>query len=262
MRDRFQFWLVLVFILSIMLSILVPKFVCARLLGDADCGTNLKVAGQVCSLYEAMSCPNTGLTISASDVTIEGQNFTLTYGDDLVGTGAVNGCNTRAEIENIDCYRNTGAMGIDIRNTGSGFLRPKIKNITIRSAITDTGVSDTTKWSASAIIAQSLNGAKFENVTIFIYTCNSRPILTEYIDNCTLSNVTCSSTVWHQAIDPDGDANIPFLGGWSSTTPNRFTKVRVLGRFPGLGISTGADANSFTRGCYMEGGENWGSAGD
>ena len=129
MKDSLFIRLLILFALAVLLAMIIPKFACARLLGDADCGTNLNVAGQVCSLYEAMSCPNTGLTISASDVTIEGQNFTLTYGDDLVGTGAVNGCNTRAEIENIDCYRNTGAMGIDIRNTGSGFLRPKIKNI-------------------------------------------------------------------------------------------------------------------------------------
>src|SRR3990170_2152953 len=176
---------ILLAILIILIAVFLVEPACGDTLniGDAQCGANLNVAGRYYRLTENMSCPDVGLNPTAANITIDLNGYTLTYGDDGVGTGAVNGCNTRAEMENVDCYWNAGATGI--HTTGDGFLNLTIKNGSIRSFITDTSVSDTTLWSASTIVGSTaFNGLVVENCSLFVYTANSRAIVSQYFDNC------------------------------------------------------------------------------
>lgn len=245
------------------LAFVLPKDACADTvnIGDADCGSNLNVSNRVYRLIQNMGCPDIGLEVSVSNVTILLNGFTLTYADDGTGTGAVNGCNTRTEIGSMDCGWNAGGTGIKVTGTGWSGLRIKGPG-SIRCFVTDTSVADTTIWSMSAIAVvtafdYSFNHIVLESLNIYVYTCNSRPFLVQYMDNCTLTAVTCSSGVWHQAMDLTGQDNYPFWGSFGTSNNNYFYKVRLLGRFPGVGLSAGTGANCAIRGSRIEGGENW-----
>ena len=234
--------------------------------GDANCGDYLSVSNRVYKLTENMSCPDIGFNVVAPNVTIYLNGYTLTYGDDGVGSGPANGCQdgTRSKIENQDCYWNAGGTGIRVPTQGRAGLKV-IGPGKISCGTTDTAIANTNQWSMSAIVSKDSAGldAAFENCEFRDFTIanlntpNSRPIISEWMSGTTIENVVCSSNVFHKAIDTSWQAVVPHMGNWQgpAASKNVMDGVKIYGRFKGTGVGGYFGSNSIIKNSRIEAGE-------